>query len=139
MPTPAEDAKPAQPAPSLYLNEKDLDNFGLHDCVPGEKYTATIDFTVTGMDAPSNGEASKRIEIDKMSDIQPHQGAGDVAAPETMEEGLPIDAEPVPDEAEPTEEPDGEEDAGDMSKPYIRRKAKKPSQFPVDVKKLQRL
>src|SRR5262249_35002100 len=127
-PTPA---KPAQPPPSLYLNEKDLDKFGLHDCMPGESYTAKVRFTVTGMDSPSSGETSKRIEIDDMSDVASEGAPGEPAAePE---------AENSADEASADETPTGDNEEETAGVPYIRRKAKKPVQFPVDFKKLQKL
>jgi len=136
MPAPTSDeAKPAQPPPSVYLNGKDLEKFGLHDCVPGESYTAKIHFTVTGMDAPSSGETSKRIEIDDMSDVS--------------SEGVPGEATPIDDTANepadeaaaetPADETPAESDEEIAGVPYIRRKAKKPSAFPVDFKKLQKI
>lgn len=115
---------PEKPLPSLYLSGEDLDNFNLHDCHVGDEYTATVHFRVSGADDPTSGDASKRLEISSMDNVQP-------VGAEMSHEDLGTGTNETP----PGEEPVGDENPvmeGDLGVPDAEEKMlgyKRPKKF----------
>jgi hypothetical protein len=129
-PIPASPGAPSEAPyrpPTLYLNAKDLEQFGLQECLPGETYSATIKFRVAGVagvNEPADGDSSKQIEITEMSGAEPENAA---LEPEAQAPGTP--AEP------PLDDTNSEDTTATLG---YRRPKKAGEGAPIDLKKLRK-